>query len=359
MFKKNVCVHMNQKLKIFLKRFGIYNLIIWIVIGISIPVNVAGPSTYKYTDNDWDDFSYSPDYNETEWNILLDPHSHTFHSDGSLSPRQNLLWHISMGYNAMVLTDHNTYDGIDEIREIARTEYNDTIKVLAGVEWTTARIHMNFIFPPTVISEEYESVLTIKSYIAKPTDQEIQNVIESVHSIGGLVSVNHYSSNRRLTDNIPTREQLFDWGVDFFEIVNNDEYYEENHQFCINKSIGILASTDMHEPKQVYSWTTLNTSEFSEQAIFNELKAKRTDYIYNSFGSSYSVEHKLNPAYIILFPLIKIGEIFEDAYSSDVPGTQIGILFIYIYGVFLLVESFRLAKPRIKKVVQERLKRKN
>jgi histidinol phosphatase-like PHP family hydrolase len=343
---------MNQELKTFLKRFGIFNLIIWIVIGISIPANVSGSSTYKYSDSDWNDFSYTPEYNETEWNIILDPHSHTFYSDGSLSPRQNLLWHIAMGYNAMVLSDHNTFEGIDEIREIAQTEYNDTIKVLAGVEWTTARIHLNFIFPPNLVSEDYESVLTFKSYITKPSDQEIQDVINSIHSLGGLVSINHYSSSKRLTDNIPTREQLRDWGVDFFEIINNDDYYDENYQFCINNSIGILASTDMHEPRPVYGWTTLNTSEFSEQAIFDELKASRTDFIYNSYGSPYDVKHKLNPAYNFLYPLIKLGEIFEDAYMSDTPGTQLGILFVYFYGIFILVEIIRFLKPRIKKRIK-------
>ncbi|MCG3220927.1 MAG: PHP domain-containing protein [Candidatus Heimdallarchaeota archaeon] len=339
---------MNQSLKTFLKRLLIYNLIIWITIGISIPANVSGPSQYRYFDDDWDDFSYSPEYNETKWNIILDPHSHTFYSDGSLSPRQNLLWHISMGFNAIVLTDHNTFEGIEEIREIARNEYNNTIKVLAGVEWTTARVHLNFIFPPEVESEDFESTVNIKGYISKPTDQEIEAAIAAAHALGGLVSVNHYSYNERLSKNSPTRNQLLDWGVDFFEVVNEDRYYEDNYQFCIDNGLGILASTDMHEPEPVYAWTTLNVSEFSEQAIFDELKEKRTGYIYDSFGAPYDVEHKLNNRYIVLFPLIKIGGMFEDSYTSAVSGLQLGIIFIYIYGIFLLVEGLRYVVPKIK-----------
>ncbi len=339
---------MNQNLKKFLKRLLVYNLVIWITIAISIPANVSGPAQYRYFDNDWDDFSYSPEYNETKWNILLDPHSHTFYSDASLSPRQNLLWHISMGFNAIVLTDHNTFEGTEEIREIARNEYNNTIKVLAGVEWTTARLHMNFIFPPEVESEDFESTLNIKGYISKPTDQEIEAAITTVHALGGLVSVNHYSYNERLSKNSPTRNQLLDWGVDFFEVVNEDRYFEDNYQFCIDNGLGIVASTDMHEPEPVYAWTTLNVSEFSEQSIFNELKEKRTDFIYDSFGAPYDVEHKLNNAYIVLFPLIKIGKMFEDSYTSDVSGLQLGILFVYIYGIYLLVEGFRYVVPKIK-----------
>ena len=349
-----MCICMNQQLKNFLKRLLIYNITVWIVIGISIPLMVSGPAQYRYFDDDWDNFEYSPEYNETEWNILLDPHSHTFYSDGSLSPRQNLLWHMSMGFNAMVLSDHNTLDGVEEILEIARNEFNDSIKVLVGVEWTTARVHLNFIFPPNVGIENLESVLTVKSHISRPTDQEIEDAITITHNLGGLVSVNHYSYNERLSKDSPTRVQLLNWGVDFFEIVNEDRYYEENHQFCIDNSLGILASTDMHEPEQVYAWTTLNTSEFSEQAIFDELKARRTGYIYDTFGSPYDVEHQLNKAYIFLYPLIQIGEAFKGAYTSDVSGAQLGIIFVYIYGIFLLVEGFRYAVPKIKNRIRNR-----
>ncbi|NPD89513.1 MAG: hypothetical protein HGN29_12410 [Asgard group archaeon] len=345
---------MNQKLKKTLKKFVVYNLVIWITIGISIPAMVTGPAQFRYFDEDWDDFNYSPEYNETEWNILIDPHSHTYYSDGSLSPRQNLLWHISMGFNAIVLTDHNSFEGIDEIREIARNEFNDTIKVLPGVEWTTARVHLNFIFPPDLDLEEIESVITIKGYISRPTDQEIEAAISSAHSLGGLVSVNHYSSNKRLSKETPTRDQFLDWGVDFFEIINQDRYFSENHQFCIDNGLGIVASTDMHEPEPVYAWTTLNTSEFSEEAIFDKLEAGRTGYIYDSFGSPYDVEHKLNKAYIFLYPLIKIGEMFEGAYTSDVSGVQLGILFVYIYGIYLLIEGCRFVIPKIKLQIKNR-----
>jgi histidinol phosphatase-like PHP family hydrolase len=345
---------MNQKLKKFLKRLLVYNIVIWVVIGVSIPVNVSGPSQYKYSDNDWDDFSYSPEYNETEWNVLLDPHSHTLYSDGSLTPRQNLLWHIAMGFNAMVLSDHNTFEGIDEIREIARNEFNDTIKVLAGMEWTTARVHLNFIFPPDTTMAELESTATVKGYASRPTDQEIEEAISKAHAVGGVVLVNHYTYNERLSKDSPTREQLLNWGVDFFEIINQNRYYLENHEFCIDNGLGVIVSTDMHEPEPVYGWTTLNVSEFTEEAIFNELEERRTGYIHIPTGSTYDVEHQINKAYIVSFPLIQIGEIFEDAYSSTPSSAYLGVIFVYIYGIFFLVEVSRYFIPKIKERLRNR-----
>jgi predicted metal-dependent phosphoesterase TrpH len=315
---------------------------------------VSGPSYHKYTDTDWEDFQYTPDYNISEWNILFDGHSHTYYSDGSLSPRQNLLWHMSLGFNAMVLTDHNTFKGVEEIREIARTEYNDSIKVLIGVEWTTERLHLNLIFPPDTEPSDYENTVDFGSYTYTPTDLEIQNLIDEVHSLGGIVVVDHYPWSESFNRNLPTREQLLAWDVDCFEIINEDVFDDISYQLCLNNSLGIITGSDMHSPGAVNSWTTLNVSEFTEEAIFNELKARRTGYIYDAAGSGYDVEHMISISYIVAYPWIKIGQMFKEMYSSEVYGTQLAVFFVYMYLAFFLVEGFRLIKPKIVEKIKKR-----
>ena len=57
-------------------------------------------------------------YYSTDFNILLDGHSHTTYSDGSLSPSLLLDWHIANGYNAAIITDHNTPEGAIEVKFI-------------------------------------------------------------------------------------------------------------------------------------------------------------------------------------------------------------------------------------------------
>jgi len=337
-----------QKILSFLKRFLIFNLFFWGLIGVSIPLMVGGPAEYRYFDSDWDDFNYVPEYNSSRWNILYDGHSHTKYSDGHLTPRQNLLWHIAMGFNAMALTDHNTFVGVEEIRQLARTEFNDSIKVLIGVEWTTDRCHLNLIFPPNATIAVCEAIIPSKSYIFTPTDVEIQQVIDSTHVLGGIVIVNHYLSTERITDNHPTRQQYLQWEVDYIESVNTDEYDGVSYQFCIDNGLGVIATTDMHEPEPVYGWTTLNAFEFTEEAIFNELKARRTDFIYDPAGSPYDVEHKRNKAYTISFPLIKFGQIFKGIYSSGYFATQLAVFLMYFYGAFILVEVFRFILPKIR-----------
>ena len=212
-----------------LMNFLIFTLVIWAAIGAAIPLAFDPVSKYVYNDTDWDDFSFTPQYNHSEWNVLLDPHSHTYYSDGHLSPRQNILWHIAMGFNAMVLSDHNTFEGVEEIRNIARTEFNDSIKVFVGMEWTTDRIHMNIILPPDVTAEEYEALVTFSSYAYTPTDEEIQEIIDSTHDLGGVITVNHIPWSMDYTTNHPTRQQLFDWGIDNIEVIK-EEILKKNKQ---------------------------------------------------------------------------------------------------------------------------------
>lgn len=80
-----------------------------------------------------------PEYEN--YTVLFDGHSHTFFSDGSVSPRKNIEWHIANGYNAIVVTDHNNLEGAQEAQRIAREEYADKIVVLLGEEWVKIHFH--------------------------------------------------------------------------------------------------------------------------------------------------------------------------------------------------------------------------
>ena len=113
----------------------------------------------------------------------------------------------------------------------------------------------------------------------------------------------------------------------------------------------MIAGTDMHSPEPVFAWTTLNVSEYTEQAIFDELKAKRTGYIFNGIPSPYDIEHEVNPIYILTYPLIKIGEMFKGMYSSEQFGPMLAVFFMYVYGTYILLEALKFLVPKgIKKL---------
>jgi hypothetical protein len=88
------------------------------------------------------DWKYGNDYN-----VFLEPHLHTTASDGKMTVRQSLQWAQKMGYNAVVVTDHNTDINAKAALELKEKEpepFKDLI-ILPGIEYSSCRVHMNLI----------------------------------------------------------------------------------------------------------------------------------------------------------------------------------------------------------------------
>lgn len=331
------------------KRFGWVTLGIILVFLVGNTIRDTGIPKENYSHISWEGPAYEVEYDKTQWNVVFDQHNHTIHSDGVLTPEQTIQWHLAMGFNAMVLTDHNTFGGTDEIREIAREKYNEQIKILPGVEWTTNRIHLNLIFPPALTSKELK---VIKKPDVQPTDQEIQAIIKQTHDLGGIVTVDHIPWTNRTWPGVqPGREELFAWGVDYIEIVNEHEWDQESYDFCKKTGMGMITGTDMHTPQRVSGWTLTKAEAFTEEAIFDALKARNTEVVYREGGSPYPYEHEatMNPAYVALWPWIALGDFFTEMTWPQVNLPALFITLGWIYLVFFLIEALRWAGSRLKK----------
>lgn len=91
-------------------------------------------------------------------------------------------------------SDHNTVAGGLAAEKLALAEYNNSIVVIPGMEYTCCRIHMNFI-------DINETIPTSGPF---PSDEDLQKAINKVHELGGLVIVNHipWSNTTRKCDTI-------------------------------------------------------------------------------------------------------------------------------------------------------------
>lgn len=241
----------------------------------------------RYNDDDWNGVypHTPPGYDATKYNLVFDHHSHTNFSDGVLSIKQNVEWHIAMGYNALAITDHNNMRHLERIEEVKEEYAQKGILILSGIEWTTIRIHLNFVG----LSKWNERI----PY--KPKDEKIIDVINKVHDQGGIVVCNHilWSIYEEGYKNHPTREELLDWEVDYIEIVNDDCKPEnvfdiESYNFCNNHTgkIGMITGTDMHSPEAlasggVHGWTLLNLMELTEETLMEELWKRKTRILYS------------------------------------------------------------------------------
>jgi len=291
---------------------------------------------------DWsyDPRSLLPFDKDFQYNILVDPHCHTTYSDGSLTPEQNIQWHIANGYNAMIVTDHNTVKGSIVTQQIAREKYNDKIKVLLGQEWSNCRVHLNFI-------GINQTITPIKS----PTDQEIQDAINQVHSLGGLVVYNHRPWSVWSHLDTPTIQQFAAWGVDYFDVANT--YYFDLQTLFYARSVGagICTGNDYHGSTPATGWTLfnapntnysanepINASYFTEEMLFDLFKSRNSSFLFEVTGSGYDLRTSKtkNPTYDLLNIFIKIGQFFHSYYVlnrgvySFVNGESCGDQTVYV-----------------------------
>ncbi len=285
---------------------AVYVVIVGIVLAGSVLLRTFGPPRFIYTDNSWDNVSPYILETEVQYDVLLDQHSHTKYSDGKLTVKQNIEWHIALGFTVVVITDHNTLKNSEEIQMFADVYKNECI-VIQGMEWTTNRVHL--------------SLIGIKEWNLKiprnPTDQEIRQTIDEVHRQNGTVTFNHPGFTRRIADqSVPSNAELMSWGVDFIEVINGVDFDEDSYDFVQqhNDTIGMISGTDMHSPQpedggRVHAWTALNVTSFSEEAIMDELRLHRTTVVTNQFGIERHGKSEYNKYYDFLSLFYNLGDV--------------------------------------------------
>ncbi|MEX2757802.1 MAG: PHP domain-containing protein, partial [Candidatus Sigynarchaeota archaeon] len=174
--------------------------------------------------------------------ILIDLHVHTTMSDGWLSPEERVDWYISQGIHVAAFSDHQNTRGALRAREYVKA-FNLDFTVIVAQEFTSyvPDIHLNVYG-----LEECLSPIEFQGQPFSPNCMNVSDMIAYVKAHGGYVTVNHYEPPG---SGPYTYQQLLDWGVDGFEIVNGgDEKAAQIRQFCLdhNHTLACLAGSDEH-----------------------------------------------------------------------------------------------------------------
>ncbi|MCP4136405.1 MAG: PHP domain-containing protein [bacterium] len=337
----------------FLKRLG--NLFLFLVfsilvIRVSIHLYLKIPSPHVYKNGEWE-WKYVPEYDKKRGNIRFDPHSHSTYSNGVLSPEQCIQYHIAMGFNACVISDklkkNSGWEGSVEAQKIARKKYKDEIKVLVGLEYTSHRGHLNVVFPPGKNSFKNK----IPYYGKNPTKSELKSFIKAIHDLGGIVILDHLVLSYK---NLPahlSRKEFLELGVDYIEIINGGIFDKKSYEFCKKNNLGMLASTGMHIPEEtsVRAWTLLNVNKFTEQAIFDQLKARNNSILSQDYPVEYKSKHQKNLTYTVLRPFIQMGGLILEyiPWGASYNFQAILILITHLSGLFLLAKFIRYGFSKI------------
>ncbi|KAG0322307.1 hypothetical protein BGZ99_003397 [Dissophora globulifera] len=302
-----------------------------ILVIVVLAVLIAATLVYSFRDNvpesvdygavtdfDWTPInprSYLSPWNATfgdTYDVLLDGHSHTIYSDGRMAPETLLKWHIANGYNAVIVSDHNTIEGGLAAQEIALANYSDKITVIPAMELSCCRLHMNLIG----INETIDIAIT-----KWPTDEQLKATIDRTHQLGGLAIINHipwsntteYGYELPRMQNHPSRELLVELGIDGFEIANGGTLDTISLKFIQDNNLLLITGTDVHYPDtNAFSWTILNTNgNRSAENIMAQLRARRTSFLFDPTGTQPLAYPPTTSNYFATAPPTLLGQYFQ------------------------------------------------
>ncbi|HME56424.1 MAG TPA: CehA/McbA family metallohydrolase [Candidatus Lokiarchaeia archaeon] len=287
---------------------------------------------WQYSDDDFHWRFPVQEITSVHYNVLLDQHVHTIYKGGNLTIRQNIRWHVANGYNALFLTEHNCIQPEAEFEAIIQ-EFAGQVVILQGMEWTTERIHMNF--------------LGIKEWTAPipehPSDQDIQEAIQAAHDQEALVVVNHPHEQAKKAADHPSFSDLASWGVDYIEIASQGFFDAKAARLCgkdPGSKFGAIAGTDIHFPIPVNCWTALNVASFTREAIMDELRAKLTEVIYYEKGTPDFTTRLIPRKMHKMALFMSIGKIFCTVNRSqlEIHWNMAGKVLLLLAGLFWLLQ---------------------
>ncbi len=165
---------------------------------------------------------------------MVDLHTHSTASDGSLRPSELIDAAVSRGLSALALTDHDTIDGIEEAASAAKTKNITFIPgVELGINWEPGDFHLLGL---GITHPSYEFMMALKElcFLREKRNREIMDKIneagidvqyEDVKALskGKIIGRPHFAAflvSRKIVKNT---EQAF------------DRYLGKNRPFYIRK----------------------------------------------------------------------------------------------------------------------------
>ncbi|MHA2123023.1 MAG: PHP domain-containing protein, partial [Promethearchaeota archaeon] len=214
---------------------------------------------------------------------LFDFHIHTTMSDGWITPEQRVKYYIGHGISGAAFTDHDNIRGALLAKKYVEAN-NLNFTVWVGEEWTDNAndIHMNYYG----VNEEVVALLS-STPSGIPLALNASDMIAYIKGKGGYVIVNHYNydPNPEGGFGLPySVEQLSEWGVDGFEIVNGDHAEEAGiRNFCLtntngyNESLICIGGSDIHTNEDLNAFVKLKLYNPTNKSLDNIFKNLRNN----------------------------------------------------------------------------------
>ncbi|MGH8162863.1 MAG: PHP domain-containing protein [Rhodanobacteraceae bacterium] len=192
----------------------------------------------------------------------IDLHTHSFFSgDGVSSPDKKIAAARAKGLDGFALTDHNTNDGVEYLREKGLIREDglpvDGFLVVPGVEVTTAE----------------GPLLSIGASLPYLKGRSAREVCELIHARGGLAIPPHPYDLFRAGIRFSTLQDL---PIDALEVFNAATTLRRYNRYAFKyaqmRGLPMTAASDAHHHAAIgTAYTILNTEDFSLGGVLAQI----------------------------------------------------------------------------------------
>lgn len=111
---------------------------------------------------------------------------------------------------------------------------------------------------------------------------------------------------------------MISWGVDGFEIINQEVFDLSTYQIATQRNLIQMVGSDIHHPSVgAQAWLTVNAENMTKAAIMQEIRNRRTSFLFDPAGTHPRVYVESPSAYNFLTPLLNLGDYFGMFYSDS------------------------------------------
>jgi hypothetical protein len=217
---------------------------------------------------------------------------HSTFSDGHLSIRELVDLYGQRGFGAIAITDHlcesKTFLG-KSARWLKRTLTEETfplyieqIKQEAERAWKLYRMVVLPGFEITknsIFNHRSAHVLAVGLDQFVSADQDILSATRQIRSLGGLAIAAHpVDTGVREPQTYYLWNNRFEWKNEFdaWEVASGSQFFFE----VFTSGLKMIASSDLHHPKQLSSWKTRVFCERDPEAIKDAIRDQKINFIY-------------------------------------------------------------------------------
>lgn len=222
--------------------------------------------------------------------LLCDFHIHTDMSDGALPIYEIIDMYGLKGFDVISITDHildsNTRkereekgEPIDAVEESKFKEYISILRREANRAWKEYKMVLIPGAELTNNSEEYHILaIDIKEYI-DPT-RPVEEIIKEIHKQEAIAIAchPHYGKReaRHLYIHLWKHREKYVRLFDAWEVANRDDLFDSVGV----KKLNYIANSDFHEPRHLYSWKSLISSEKNPEAVKLAIRENKNIAVY-------------------------------------------------------------------------------